>query len=351
MPLRRPVESWGSSNPMKALVKSKPEEGLWLQHSIPIPEPGPNDVRIKIEKTSICGTDIHIYEWDEWAQRTVPVPLVTGHEYVGIIEKMGREVKDLELGQRVSGEGHIVGSRSRNSRAGRFHLDPETRGVGVNWPGAFADYLVLPAFNVIPLPAHVSSEVGAILDPFGNAVHTVLSFDVVGEDVLITGAGPIGIMSAAVARHAGARHIVLTDVNPYRLNLAHKVEPNIRTVDVTREDLKEVMRDLGMKEGFDVGLEMSGAPVAFEQMIDNMIMGGRIGMLGIPAGKMPTDWSKIIFKALTIKAIYGREMFDTWYKMLAILESGLNLEPLITHHFPIEAFEDGFAAMRSGQSG
>lgn len=336
---------------MKALVKSKPEEGLWLQHDIELPEPGPNDVRIKIEKTSICGTDIHIYEWDEWAQRTVPVPLVTGHEYVGTIEKMGREVKDLALGQRVSGEGHIVGNRSRNSRAGRFHLDPETRGVGVNWPGAFAEYLVLPAFNVIPLPDHVSSEVGAILDPFGNAVHTVLSFDVVGEDVLITGAGPIGIMSAAVARHAGARHIVLTDVNPYRLELAKKVEPNIRTVNVASEDLNGVMAGLGMKEGFDIGLEMSGAPVAFEQMIDNMIMGGRIGMLGIPAGKMATDWSKIIFKALTIKAIYGREMFDTWYKMLAILESGLNLEPLITHHFAIDQFEEGFQAMRSGRSG
>ena len=336
---------------MKALVKAEAKEGLWLHDDLEIPEPGPNDVRIKILKTSICGTDVHIYEWDEWAQKTVPVPLITGHEYVGVIDKVGREISHLEVGQRVSGEGHIVGNTSRNSRAGRFHLDPETKGVGVNWPGAFAEYLVLPAFNVIPLPDSVPLEIGAILDPFGNAVHTVLSFDIVGEDVLITGAGPIGIMSAAVARHAGARHVVLTDINAYRLALAHKVEPDIRTVNVVEEDLKEVMNELGMQEGFDIGLEMSGAPAAFEQMVDVMIMGGKIGMLGIPAGKMPTDWGKIIFKALTIKAIYGREMFDTWYKMLAMIESGINLEPLITHHFDAADYEKGFEVMRSGNSG
>ena len=335
---------------MKALVKSKAEPGIWLQDDIAKPEPGPNEVRIKIEKTSICGTDIHIYEWDEWAQKTVPIPLVTGHEYAGVIDLLGPYVDNLSVGQRVTGEGHIVGTKSRNSRAGRFHLDPETKGVGVNWPGAFAEYLVLPAFNVIPLPKHVSTEIGAILDPFGNAVHTVLSFDMVGEDVLITGAGPIGIMAAAVARHAGARHVVLTDLNPYRLELAKKIS-DVRTVNVTEEALPEVMHQIGMREGFDVGLEMSGSPVAFEQMIDHMIMGGHIGMLGIPSGKMPTDWSKIIFKALTIKAIYGREMFDTWYKMLAMLESGLNLEPLITHRFGVADYEQGFEAMRSGMTG
>lgn len=335
---------------MKALVKSKPEPGIWLHDDVEKPEPGPDEVRIKIEKTSICGTDIHIYDWDEWAQKTVPVPLVTGHEYAGVIDALGENVDNLEIGQRVTGEGHIVGDESRNSRAGRFHLDPDTRGVGVNVPGAFAEYLVLPAFNVVKLPDSVSLEMGAILDPLGNAVHSVLSFDVVGEDVLITGAGPIGTMAAAVARHAGARHIVLTDINPYRLELAEQVT-TVRTVNVLQEDLGDVMVELGMNEGFDIGFEMSGSPAAYDELIDHMIMGGRIGLLGIPKDRIPTDWGKIIFKALTIKAIYGREMFDTWYKMLAMLESGLTLEPLITHRFPMVDYEQGFEAMRSGQTG
>lgn len=335
---------------MKALVKSKAESGIWLHDDVEKPKPGPDEVRIKVLKTSICGTDIHIYEWDEWAQKTVPVPLVTGHEYAGVIDELGKNVENLEIGQRVTGEGHIVGDNSRNSRAGRFHLDPETKGIGVNVPGAFAEYLVLPAFNVVALPETVSLELGAILDPLGNAVHSVLSFDIVGEDVLITGAGPIGMMAAAVARHVGARHVVLTDINPYRLELAQQIA-DVRTVNVLEEDLSDVMTKIGMKEGFDIGLEMSGSPAAFEQMLDQMIMGGHIGMLGIPKGKMPTDWAKIIFKALTIKAIYGREMFDTWYKMLALIDSGLNLEPLITHRFANTEYQEAFEIMRSGKTG
>lgn len=335
---------------MKALVKSKAEPGIWLHNDVAKPEPGPNEVRIKIHKTSICGTDIHIYNWDEWAQKTVPVPLVTGHEYAGTIDALGEDVDNLEIGQRVTGEGHIVGNNSRSSRAGRFHLDPDTKGVGVNVPGAFAEYLVLPAFNVVTLPDSVSMEMGAILDPLGNAVHTVLSFDMVGEDVLITGAGPIGTMAAAIARHIGARHIVLTDINPYRLELAQKVT-DVRTVNVLEEDMRDVMAELKMKEGFDIGLEMSGSPAAYDELIDHMIMGGHIGLLGIPSGKIPTDWSKIIFKALTIKAIYGREMFDTWYKMLAMLESGLDLELLITHRFDVDDYQKGFETMRSGNTG
>jgi len=335
---------------MNALVKSKAEPGIWLQSDVQKPEPGPDEVRIKVLRTSICGTDVHIYEWDEWAQKTVPVPLVTGHEYAGVIDALGKDVNNLEIGQRVTGEGHIVGRNSRSSRAGRFHLDPNTKGVGVNWPGAFAEYLVLPAFNVIALPDSVSLEIGSILDPFGNAVHTVLSFEIVGEDVLITGAGPIGIMAAAVARHAGARHVVLTDVNSYRLDLAKQIT-DVHAVNIMEKKLPDVMKQIGMKEGFDIGLEMSGNPLAFEQMVDNMIMGGHIGILGIPKGKVPTDWSKIIFKALTIKAIYGREMFDTWYKSLAMIESGLNLEPLITHRFDFSEYEKGFDAARSGMSG
>ena len=334
---------------MKALVKAKRERGIWLQ-DVPEPELGPNDVRIQILRTSICGTDVHIYEWDAWAQKTIPVPMVVGHEYSGVIAEIGRNVTHLHIGQRVSGEGHIVGNRSRNVRAGRFHLDPDTKGVGVNRAGAFADYLVIPAFNVVPLPDHVSLEIGSILDPFGNAVHTALSFDLVGEDVLITGAGPIGTMAAAVARFAGARHVVLTDINPYRLELAASVA-DIRPVNVAQEDLRDVMAQLGMREGFDVGMEMSGSPAAFEQMVDAMIMGGNIAMLGIPAGRMAVDWSSIIFKALTIKSIYGREMFDTWYKMLAMIGNGIDLEPLITHRYVSAEFQTAFDTMRSGRSG
>ncbi len=334
---------------MKALVKAEAKEGLWMQ-DVPVPEPGPDEVRIKVKRSSICGTDVHIYEWDAWAQQTIPVPMTIGHEFSGVIDRLGEDVTDLEVGQRVTGEGHIVGTESRNSRAGRFHLDPDTQGVGVNRPGAFAEYVVIPAFNVVQLPDELPLEIGSILDPMGNAVHTVLSFDVVGEDVLITGAGPIGAMSAAVARFAGARHIVLTDINPYRLALAEKVA-NIRTVNVLEEDLHDVMDELGMREGFDLGFEMSGAPAAFDQIVDTMMMGGKIGMLGIPKGKTEVDWGKIIFKALTIKAIYGREMFDTWYKMLAMLGNGLDIAPLITHRFKIDDFQKGFDVMRSGRSG
>ena len=334
---------------MKALVKAKAAPGIWLQE-IPAPEVGPDDVRIRVMRASICGTDVHIYEWDEWARNTVPIPMTVGHEFSGVIDALGENVDRLQIGQRVSGEGHIIGRRSRNVRAGRFHLDPDTRGVGVNRPGAFAEYLVIPAFNVIPLPDDLPLEIGAILDPLGNAVHSILSFDVIGEDVLITGAGPIGTMAAAVARFAKARHVVLTDINPYRLALAQKVT-DVRTVNVLEEDLRDVMTELGMREGFDIGLEMSGSPQAFEQMVDTMIMGGVIGMVGIPPGRTEVDWTKIIFKALTIKAIYGREMFDTWYKMLAIIEEGLDLAPIITHRYPASDFEKGFSVMRSGQSG
>ena len=334
---------------MKALVKAKAEPGLWLRE-VPLPPVGPDDVRIRVLRTSICGTDAHIYEWDDWAKKTIPVPLTIGHEFSGVVDEVGENVDHLQIGQRVSGEGHIIGGSSRNVRAGRFHLDPDTRGVGVNRPGAFAEFLVIPAFNVIPLPDNLSLSIGAILDPLGNAVHSVLSFNVIGEDVLITGAGPIGTMAAALARFAKARHVVLTDINPYRLALAKKVA-DVRTVNVREEDLRDVMAELQMREGFDIGLEMSGSPQAFEQMVDTMIMGGVIGMVGIPAGRTEVDWTKIIFKALTIKAIYGREMFDTWYKMLAILDEGLDLNPLITHRFSAVEYEQGFEVMKSGQSG
>ncbi len=335
---------------MKAIVKAHAKPGLWMQ-AVPEPEMGEDDVLIRIKCSSICGTDVHIYEWDAWAQKNVPVPLVIGHEYSGVIEAVGSKVTHLKVGQKVSGEGHLVDMHSRNSRAGRFHLDPHTRGVGVHRTGGFAEYLVLPAFNVIPLPDEIDFEIGAILDPFGNAVHAALSFDLVGEDVLVTGAGPIGIMSAAVARHVGARHIVITDLNDARLELATRMTPDVRPVNVSRESLDEVMAELGMKEGFDVGLEMSGSPAAFDQMVERMMMGGKIALLGIPSEKAVVDWSKIIFKALTIQAIYGREMFETWYKMLAILSSGLDLRPMITHHFPAEEFEQAFAAMQSGEAG
>ncbi|WP_299625896.1 L-threonine 3-dehydrogenase [Pelagibius sp.] len=334
---------------MKALIKEKPEPGIWLGDQ-PKPAVAPDEVLIKIRKTAICGTDVHIYNWDAWAAKTVPVPMTIGHEYCGEIVELGANVRHLSLGQRVSGEGHVIGSRSRNVRAGRYHLDPETRGIGVNLPGAFAEYLALPAFNVVPLPDHLSDDLGAILDPLGNAVHTALTFDLVGEDVLITGAGPIGVMAAAVARHVGARHVVLTDVNPYRLSLAEQVA-DARTVNVAKEDLRDVMAELKMKEGFDVGFEMSGAPAAFDQMVDLMVMGGRIALLGIPAQVRPFDWSPVIFKALTIKAIYGREMFETWYKMIAMLESGLSIDRIVTHRFGIDDFQRAFDVMASGESG
>lgn len=337
------------TNEMKALAKLKPEPGLWMQ-TAPVPEIGPDDVLIRIRKTGICGTDVHIWDWDDWAKKTVPVPLITGHEFAGEIVEIGRNVEGLELGQRCSGEGHLIGKKSRQSRSGRFHLDPATRGIGVNVQGAFAEYLRLPAFNVVPLPDDIPDEIGAILDPLGNAVHTALSFDLLGEDVLVTGAGPIGIMSAAVARHAGARHVVITDVNPDRLRLAAEVA-DVVPVNVAEDDLTEVQHDLGLVEGFDVGLEMSGNARAFDQMVGAMVMGGRIAMLGIPPGKSPVDWSAIVFKALTIKGVYGREIFETWYKMIAMLQNGLDVSRVITHHFPVDEFEAGFAAMKSGASG
>jgi len=337
------------SNQMKALVKSKAEPGLWMERA-PVPEIGADEVLIRVRKTGICGTDIHIWNWDDWAARTVPVPLITGHEFAGEIVELGRNVDDLSIGQRVSGEGHLIGHHSRQSRAGKFHLDPETRGIGVNEPGAFAEYLALPAFNVVPLPDAVDDEIGAILDPLGNAVHTALSFDLVGEDVLITGAGPIGIMAAAVARHVGARHVVITDVNQARLDLAAEVT-DVMPVNVARDDLKSVESSLKMKQGFDVGLEMSGNQAALDQMVENLVMGGRIALLGIPPGKSPVDWSRIVFKAITIKGVYGREIFETWYKMIAMLENGLDVGRVITHRFPVDRYRDGFAAMLGGKTG
>ncbi len=335
---------------MKALEKSKPEAGLWMV-TAPIPTIGVNEVLIKIKKTAICGTDIHIWNWDDWASHTIPYPMITGHEFVGEIVEVGQGVTGLEIGQRCSGEGHLIGKESRQSRAGKFHLDPGTRGIGVNEQGAFAEYLKMPAFNVIPLPDDVPDDLGVILDPLGNAVHTALSFDLLGEDVLITGAGPIGIMAAAVARHAGARNVVITDVNTDRLELAKQVEPTVTTVDVSNTDLNDVMAELGLKEGFDVGLEMSGNQQALDQMVDALVMGGKIALLGIPPGKSPVDWSRIVFKAITIKGVYGREMFETWYKMIAMLQNGLDVSRVITHEFSVNDFAKGFEVMKSGQSG
>ena len=338
-----------SSGNMKALVKTEPAPGLQMK-DVRIPEPDPDQVLIKIHKTGICGTDIHIWNWDEWASKTVPVPLVVGHEFAGVVAELGKNVTDVEIGQRVSGEGHLVGKTSRQSRSGRFHLDPETRGIGVNEPGAFAEYLCLDAFNIVPLPDSIDDDIGAILDPLGNAVHTALSFDLVSEDVLITGAGPIGIMAAAVARHAGARNIVITDVNPDRLALAAKVV-DVVPVNVMQEDLQEVSAKLGLKEGYDIGLEMSGNQTALDQMVESLVMGGRIAMLGIPPGKSPVDWSRIVFKAITLKGVYGREIFETWYKMIAMLENGLDVSKVITHRYSVADFEKGFADMLSGSSG
>jgi threonine 3-dehydrogenase len=334
---------------MRAIVKTAPAPGLTMRDE-PVPAIGADDVLIKVSKTGICGTDVHIWNWDEWAKKTIPVPMVVGHEFCGTVEAVGSHVRTVRPGDRVSGEGHLIGMKSRMARAGHFHLDPDTKGVGVNVPGAFADYLKLPAFNAIHLPPEIDDEVGAILDPLGNAVHTALSFDLVGEDVLITGAGPIGIMAAAVCRHVGARHIVITDINKYRLDLSAQVADAL-PVNVAEEDLKSTMAKLGMKEGFDIGLEMSGAPKAFDQMVDNMIMGGKIAMLGLPTGPTPVDWARVIFKALTIKGIYGREMFETWYKMIAMLQSGLDIRKVITHRMRAEDYAAGFDLMKQGSCG
>ena len=335
---------------MKALVKAKPEVGIWMQ-DVPVPKIAPNEVLIKVHRASICGTDMHIYNWDPWAQANVPVPMVTGHEYGGEVVEVGSTVRRVSVGQRVSGEGHVVGNRSRNARSGRFHLDPDTKGIGVNLPGAFAEYISLPEFNVIPLPDNLPMEIAAILDPLGNAVHTALSFDLVGEDVLITGAGPIGIMSACVARKAGARRIVLTDVNQWRLDFAKQIIPSIHTVNVVNESLTEMVTAVGMKEGFDVGFEMSGVESAFAQMVDTMTMGGNIAMLGLPPQPFVADFGKIVLKALTLRGIYGRQMYDTWYKMLAMLDNGLDVSGMITHRFAADDYQEAFEVMLTGQCG
>src|SRR5260370_40704162 len=332
--LFRPPAAETGANPMKALVKQKPEPGLWLSDE-QVPSIGPDDVLVKVRKTGICGTDVHIFNWAEWAQKTIPTPLTIGHEHSGEIAAVGANVRRLKVGQGVSGEGHVIGMRSRAARGGRYHLDPETRGIGVNIPGAFAEYVRVPAFNIVPLPDDVDDELGAILDPLGNAVHTALSFDLVGEDVLITGAGPIGIMAGAVARHIGARHVVITAINPKRLKLAEEGS-DVVAVDVSKTDLKETMSRLKMKEDFDVALDMSGAPAPFDQLFDAILTGGRVALLGLPAKPALVDWNKIIFKQLTIKGIYGREMFETWHKMIAMLESGLDVRKVITHRLPAD---------------
>jgi len=337
------------TNMMKALVKSKPEEGLWMER-VPVPEIGPNDVLIKVKKSAICGTDVHIWNWDQWAQKTIPVPMVVGHEFMGEIAEVGSAVTKYRVGERVSGEGHIVCGKCRNCRAGRGHLCRNTLGVGVNRPGSFGEFVCLPEYNVVPIPEDVPDEVAAIFDPFGNAVHTALSFDLVGEDVLVTGAGPIGIMGALVAKRSGARKVVITDINPTRLALAKSVGIDY-VVDASKQNLADVMKAIGMTEGFDVGLEMSGAAPAFRDMIDKMNNGGKIAILGIAPAGFEIDWNKVIFKMLNLKGIYGREMFETWYKMIAFVQGGLDLSPVITHRIRIDEFRDGFEAMRSGNSG
>lgn len=334
---------------MKSLVKAKKEPGIWLQ-DVPVPEYGVNDVLIKIHKTAICGTDIHIYTWDDWAKATIPVPMTVGHEFFGEVVAVGNEVQGLKIGQRVSGEGHLTCGICRNCRAGKRHLCRNTLGVGVNRPGCFAEYLAIPASNVVVLPDNITGDQAAILDPFGNASHCALAFDMVGEDVLITGAGPIGIMAVAIARHIGARHVVITDVNEYRLKLAQKMGAT-KAVNVKNQSLQTVMDELGMIEGFDVGLEMSGNPTAFNEMLNVMSHGAHIALLGIPEHETAIDWTKVIFKGLIIKGIYGREMYETWYKMISMLQSGLNITPVITHHFPIDEYEQAFELMASGQSG
>ncbi|MFT4635309.1 MAG: threonine 3-dehydrogenase [Arenicella sp.] len=334
---------------MKALAKLHPEKGIWMTEA-EVPTVGPNDLLIKIKKTAICGTDMHIYAWDEWSQNTIPVPMIVGHEYVGHVVDIGQEVRGFETSDRVSGEGHITCGHCRNCRAGRRHLCRNTFGVGVDRQGAFAEYLLIPAFNAFKIPDNISDDLAAIFDPFGNAVHTALSFNLIGEDVLITGAGPIGIMAAAVARHVGARHVVITDVNDYRLELASKMGASC-AVNVAKQNIEDVMQELGMSEGFDVGMEMSGVPSAFTSMLENINHGGKIAMLGIPSSDMAIDWTKVIFKGLEIKGVYGREMFETWYKMASLIQSGLDLSPMLTHQFPVDEFQAGFEMMESGQSG
>ena len=334
---------------MKALVKKERRPGIWLDE-IPEPKVGPNDVLIKIAKTAICGTDMHIFKWDAWAQKTIPVPMAVGHEYYGHIVEVGSEVAGFKTGDRVSGEGHITCGYCRNCRAGRRHLCRNTVGVGVNRPGAFAEYLAIPAGNAFKLSPAISDDVASILDPFGNATHTALAFNMVGEDVLITGAGPIGIMAVAIARFVGARHVVITDVNDYRLGLARKMGAS-RAINISRESLDQTMKDLDMQEGFDVGLEMSGNAAALRELLRTMHHGGSVAILGIPPEDTAIDWNQVIFKGLTLKGIYGREMFETWYKMQSLLQSGLSLDPIITHHFAIADYLKGFETMGSGESG
>lgn len=334
---------------MKALVKKEAKPGLWLE-DVPEPKIGINDVLIKVDRTGICGTDLHVYEWDAWAQKTIPLPLVVGHEFVGEIVEVGSNVADFRPGNVVSAEGHVVCGRCRNCLAGRRHLCKDTKGIGVTRPGAFAEYISVPMTNVWQHKPDINRDVASIFDPFGNAVHTALSFDVLGEDVLITGAGPIGIMAAAVVRHAGARFVVITDVNEYRLELAEKMGVTT-ALNIRQGSIREVQQKLGMKEGFDVGLEMSGNASAFRDMVENMCHGGKIAMLGIPSERVDVDWNTIIFNMLTIKGIYGREMYETWYQMTVMLESGLNIEPVITHRYHYTEFEKGFEVMRTGRSG
>jgi threonine 3-dehydrogenase len=334
---------------MKALIKSKPEPGIWMGQ-VPVPTPGPNDVLIKIRKTAICGTDTHIYNWDEWAQKTIPVPMVVGHEFCGDIVDVGSAVKEFSAGQRVSGEGHIVCGVCRNCRAGRGHLCRNTVGVGVNRPGAFAEYLCIPEQNVFPLPDDIPDEIAAIFDPFGNAVHTALSFDLVGEDVLVAGAGAIGIMGALVAKEVGARKVVITDINPTCLERAREMGIEY-VIDASKQNLQDVMQEIGLKEGFDVGLEMSGAAEAFRDMIGAMNNGGKIAILGIAPTAFEIDWNEVKFKMLTLKGIYGREIYETWYKMTTLVQGRIDLSPIITHRLGIDDFAQGFEAMVSGQSG
>jgi threonine 3-dehydrogenase len=334
---------------VRALVKSKPEPGLWLEE-VETPPVGINDVLIRVERTGICGTDVHIYKWDEWAQQTIPVPMIIGHEFVGRVVQVGSNVGDLCAGEIVSGEGHVVCGRCRNCLAGRRHLCARTQGVGVNRPGAFAEYIVLPMANVWRHSGSIPLDIAAFFDPFGNAVHTALAFPVLGEDVLITGAGPIGIMAAAVARHAGARYTVIADINPYRLELARKMGVTL-AIDPRETQLPDVQKQLGMTEGFDVGLEMSGNPAAFRDMIANMSHGAKIAMLGIPSDEMSIDWQKVVFNMLTIRGIYGREMYETWYKMTVMIQSGLDIAPVITHRFSYREYEQAFEVMASGNSG
>lgn len=335
---------------MKALIKAERKPGIWMTHDAPMPEIGPNDVLIKISKTAICGTDMHIYNWDEWSQKTIPVPMVTGHEFVGIVAKLGSEVVGLEVGDRVSGEGHITCGHCRNCRAGRRHLCHNCVGIGVNRTGCFAEYLSMPAVNAMKIPDYISDSVASVLDPLGNAAHTALSFDCIGEDVLITGAGPTGVFAASICKHIGARHIVVTDLNDHRLELAKQMGAT-RVVNVKNESLPQVMQSLGMSEGFDVGLEMSGSAHALRDMLAAMNHGGKIAMLGIPPTEVAIDWDQVIFKGLEIKGIYGREMFETWYKMISMLGSGLNVDAAITHHYAIDDFQEAFEMMNSGQSG